>query len=69
MADPNAHSAWDEWLSPMRAVAAEGARIGFVTCLECGAALMLDPAAPISVPRLHADWHAAQNDRSGAENG
>lgn len=38
-----------------QAVAAEGARIGFVTCERCGAAVMLD--MQIDAPSLHARWH------------
>jgi hypothetical protein len=38
-------------------IAAEGARVGFVTCAECGAALLLDPREPVNVPDLHAAWH------------
>lgn len=49
------------WLTSMVRPAG---RYGFVTCLKCGAALMLDPDSPINVVRLHADWHAAQIDKA-----
>jgi hypothetical protein len=53
------------WMTPATVVAAEGARIGLVTCLECGATLLLDPRSDIDVPRRHADYHASQTDGSG----
>jgi hypothetical protein len=36
-------------------VAAEGARIGFVHCVQCGAAVMLDMQIDSLV--LHEEWH------------
>lgn len=36
---------------------AEGARIGIVTCLACGAALLLDPRDDFDVVELHRRWH------------
>lgn len=40
-----------------RAWAAEGARIGVVTCLRCGSAIVLDPADEQSPIVLHDLWH------------
>ena len=37
---------------------AEGARIGIVTCKECGAAVIIDPRDTINALRQHHDWHA-----------
>lgn len=37
-------------------VAAEGARVGLVTCSACGAALLLDP--DVDVLAAHRRWHA-----------
>lgn len=36
---------------------AEGARVGIVTCLTCGAAVFLSMDAPAL--RLHTEWHQA----------
>lgn len=41
-----------------RALAAEGARIAFVTCELCGAAICIDPADQFSPIERHKDWHA-----------
>lgn len=40
---------------------AEGARVGVVTCLVCGAAILLDPrdTGP-DLLALHAEWHRRQ---------
>ena len=39
------------------AVQAEGARIGFINCPECGAALLLDDRDGMNVVITHALWH------------
>jgi hypothetical protein len=39
------------------ALSAEGARVGLVTCQECGAALLLDPRDDTNVLKLHDQWH------------
>jgi hypothetical protein len=44
--------------TPPRALAAEGARCGLVTCLWCGATLLLDPDSEMNVLVMHAEWHA-----------
>jgi hypothetical protein len=44
-------------LTSMRAVPADGARVGIVSCLECGAALLIDPADSDNVVALHRDFH------------
>ena len=41
----------------LRAVPAEGARVGIVSCLVCGAALTLDPEDTVDVRQLHREWH------------
>jgi hypothetical protein len=45
--------------SPYTAVAAEGARIAVVTCLRCGAMVMLDPdvSHELAGQVLHDAWH------------
>jgi hypothetical protein len=50
--------------TPYRAVEAEGARIGLLSCLDCGAVLMLDPddaRQDIDVVSIHTEWHARLN--------
>jgi hypothetical protein len=43
--------------TPARAVQGEGARIGFITCTECGCSLLLDAADEVSVQEIHNRWH------------
>ena len=38
-------------------VAAEGARVAFLTCLRCGAVVLADPRDDFDVVKLHDDWH------------
>lgn len=45
------------------AVQAEGARVGFVSCLICGAVVMLDPRDQISTRSLHLKWHQEKEER------
>ncbi len=45
--------------TPPRSVAAEGMRIGLVSCHKCGAALVFDPGDEINVSARHKEWHAA----------
>lgn len=52
-------------ITALTVIAAEGARVGIATCLDCGTALLVDPRSEINVPYLHAEWHA-HNDSSGA---
>jgi hypothetical protein len=40
-----------------RALAAEGARVGLVTCKTCGSALVIDMADDFNVLETHAEWH------------
>lgn len=44
-----------------RAVVGEGARIGIITCLDCGAALVLDPNDDFDVVALHDNWHTTNH--------
>jgi hypothetical protein len=41
-----------------RMVGAEGARVGLITCLLCGATILLDPDDSISALQLHTEWHS-----------
>ena len=42
----------------VRAFSAEGARVGLVSCLTCGAALLVDPAdTDFNVFEKHDRWH------------
>lgn len=43
--------------SEYRAWPAEGARVGLVTCMRCGAALLLDPYGPNPI-EIHNRFHA-----------
>lgn len=45
-----------EWWA-VRVVAAEGARIGFMPCVVCGAAVMVDPADDVNRVEQHREWH------------
>jgi hypothetical protein len=49
--------------SEATAIAAEGARVGIVTCLVCGAAILLDPrgTGPDLITR-HSEWHRGAGD-------
>jgi hypothetical protein len=40
-----------------RPVAAEGAVIGLMSCLACGAAIVLDPSDRTDMGKLHYQWH------------
>lgn len=42
----------------VRAVAAEGARVGFMPCLICGAAILVDPDDDTNRVEQHRAWHA-----------
>lgn len=44
--------------SEATAVQAEGARVGVVTCLRCGVALLLDPRSDKDVIAMHNQFHA-----------
>ena len=46
---------WSNNYGPGYAVHAEGHRIGFVTCLQCGAVVMLSGDADAMT--LHREWH------------
>jgi hypothetical protein len=39
---------------------AEGARVGLMTCLTCGAAILLDPREGRDAVQLHSEWHDAE---------
>jgi hypothetical protein len=41
-----------------RVVSAEGARIGIITCQQCGSAVLIDPADEIDAVQQHDQWHA-----------
>lgn len=43
--------------SGVRAVVAEGARVGFLICEDCGASLLLDPTNEFDVVAIHDTWH------------
>lgn len=52
------------WTTPARAVSAEGARIGFVTCLCCGATITRDPGDDDFDPVVrHIEWHIEHGEK------
>lgn len=53
----------DQGTSGVRAIQAEGARVGIVTCKACGAALLLDPADAFDVFAMHNAWHERLENR------
>lgn len=42
-------------------IPAEGARVAVVSCLTCGATLLLDPRDTQSMMALHEAWHAGRD--------
>lgn len=40
-----------------RAWAAEGARVGALSCLRCGAAVFIDPTDVVDPADIHNRWH------------
>jgi hypothetical protein len=44
-------------VSAVTVVRAEGARVGFVVCEECSAAILLDPRAKSDAAAEHIEWH------------
>ena len=46
--------------SPYLAVHAEGQRVGIMSCLECGAAILISSTA--DAPTIHEQWHASMRD-------
>jgi hypothetical protein len=47
----------DSNYSPATVLEAEGARVGFVICKRCGAALLLDPRDKVNPTAVHDRWH------------
>lgn len=45
--------------SAARPWAAEGARVALISCLLCGAAILIDPADETSSLETHTAWHKA----------
>ena len=52
----------DDQFTQATVLAAEGARVGIVTCRECGAAILLDPRDTIDPLLQHRAWHEALED-------
>lgn len=44
-----------------RPFAAEGARVGIMSCLSCGAAILIDPGDEVDMAALHLRWHEENN--------
>ena len=47
----------DPLVTDATAIPAEGARVGLVSCLLCGAALLLDPRETLDTVAAHMTWH------------
>jgi hypothetical protein len=60
-AQPENHPPEEHWIPGARAVPAEGARVGFMTCTLCGVSVMIDPATPFDVIQRHEQWHASMD--------
>ena len=54
-----------EGYAPYTAVAAEGQRIGLMTCLRCGAVVMLEKG--YDWPEVHDKWHEEQEQPVGTQ--
>jgi hypothetical protein len=62
-------SVWDDRPAPppitsARPWEAEGARVALVSCVQCGAALLLDPGNEFDVIDRHVSWHINLRARS-----
>ena len=47
------------------AVPAEGARVALLSCLTCGALVMVDPRDKESMPDKHTAWHRGSREGRG----
>ena len=47
------------------AVPAEGARVALLSCLTCGALVMVDPRDNESMPDKHTAWHRESPNERG----
>lgn len=54
--------------SDATAVAAEGARVGFVTCMRCGATILIDPRGPDGI-KQHDEFHDEMDRRLNTQEG
>jgi len=52
----------DTLFSKQTVITAEGARVGFVTCEDCGAAILLDPREDFDPIKRHRAWHRRHDD-------
>ena len=51
------HDLYDAHFTPATTLSAEGARVGIATCLQCGAAILIDPRDDVNRARQHWAWH------------
>lgn len=62
MTDPSADRAGElVQFTPYSMAAFEGARVGFSTCLVCGAAILIHPGDEFDACTLHRRWHEEAN--------
>lgn len=54
-------------ISAATAISAEGARVAFATCEQCGAALLLHPSDQTDRVKQHLEWHDAHDHAEGAD--
>lgn len=43
--------------TPLTAMSAEGARVGFSACEKCGAAILIQPRERVDPLAVHRRWH------------
>lgn len=55
--------------TPYLEVKAAGARIGIMTCLRCGAAVVIDPRDIEQAMTIHDRWHALMQNTKGEARG
>lgn len=54
-------------ISDLTVFEAEGARVGIACCERCGAAILLDPRDTINRPKVHKEWHDANDAAEGSD--
>lgn len=52
----------EQTITTQATVIAEGGQVAFVSCMICGAAIMLNPREPEDVIAVHRAWHKRHND-------
>lgn len=55
--------------SPYREAEATGSRIGIMTCLRCGATVVIDPGDLEQATTIHDRWHSSMSNTKGEARG